>query len=284
MNIFAKTFVAAVALAPVALSAGSKDGALVYVRAVDASGESVECRVTSGGRLLGTTPVFISSLETNAVHRLSLSANGYRDETFDIAAKDRTPVFHIAKMTLDSGLVKVDSVPQGAAILVNGTVRGTTPATIKRVPKGIATIAVELEGYSPEKREMKISAGDELSVSFDLQPMPSPLEIVSIPSGARIYVDGEFRGVSPVRLPDMRPGSHELRADLPDYATETRTIDLAAGKPRTEEFRMSSTLGTINLLTTPAGAEVFLDGRKVGVTAAQQGSAVSLPSLSLIHI
>ena len=71
----AASFCAAFAVACFA----ARDRGLVIVRAVNAAGEPLQCRIfdAGNGNVLGTTPAFLSTLETNRTHKISLSANGY---------------------------------------------------------------------------------------------------------------------------------------------------------------------------------------------------------------
>ena len=264
------------ALLRAALHAG-KDCALAHIRAVDGAGNAVECKISHDGNVLGATPAFISGLETNRTYRLTLSANGYRDETFEFRAADRTPAAHTARMTLDSGTVDFTSEPEGATVTVNGVPRGATPVRVAKIAKGTASITVEKEGYAPEERSVGIDPGCELSLSFRLKPLPSSLRIVSVPEGARIYVNGEFRGAAPVDLGATPHGVYGVKAELAGFATEERAVALEAGKARVEEFRMRSTAGNINVITKPAGVDVYLDGALAGTTKERTGSEESLP-------
>lgn len=48
----------------------------------------------------------------------------------------------------------------------------------------------------------------------------------SRPSGARVYVDGEFQGYTPMTLPTMQVGKHMLRLDRPGFRQHGQLIDV----------------------------------------------------------
>jgi hypothetical protein len=101
--------------------------------------------------------------------------------------------------------------------------------------------------------------------------------VVSIPERARIYVDDQFQGRSPVNV-SLEGGSHRVRAELPGYAPMSRTVDIPNGGNVTEEFRLKSVLGRLEITTTPVGAEVWVDNKKRGITkGAREGAQTSLP-------
>ena len=88
------------------------------------------------------------------------------------------------------------------------------------------------------KREISLSPGEVRDVRIPLEPMPGTLRIVSIPEGARVYVNDEFMGESPYTLADAKPGTYRVRLDLKGCDSNARDITIEKGATLTEEFRM----------------------------------------------
>ena len=59
---------------------------------------------------------------------------------------------------------------------------------------------------------------------------PGVLEIDSRPTGARVFVDDRAVGATPVRLPDVTPGSHVVRLELPEHQVWTERAQVTPGK------------------------------------------------------
>jgi hypothetical protein len=83
----------------------------------------------------------------------------------------------------------------------------------------------------------------------------------SNPPGAKLFVDGVERGVTPVTVP-LKPGSHslELRGDgpprlMPITMTAGATVSQYIELPKT-----ASTSGQLQVKTEPSGAKVSVDG------------------------
>jgi len=91
------------------------------------------------------------------------------------------------------------------------------------------------------------------------------------PAGARIYVSGEQKGTSPCTIPDVGIGEVEVKAELEGYASQTRTVSVAAERIATVEFTLEplTTVGHITVLVEPAGAAVELDRVPFGKTPAR---------------
>jgi hypothetical protein len=54
----------------------------------------------------------------------------------------------------------------------------------------------------------------------------------SRPRGARVSVDGKPVGVTPLRVPEIRIGSHVVRLELPDHRIWSSTATVVAGQER----------------------------------------------------
>ena len=111
-----------------------------------------------------------------------------------------------------------------------------------------------------------MSAGERRKLAVKMDGLPARLTVVTEPEKAKVYLDGNFQGKSPVTVDAVRGGTHEIRAELPGYALAKRTVEIASGGDTTEKFQLESILGRIEVSTEPIGAKVSLDDRVVGTT------------------
>ena len=251
---------------------------LVLIKTVPAGAD-----VKYNGVSLGATPLLVTTLPSGQTHVFELVLNGYQPRRIDIPLDGRTPVVREENLALDSGTVELTTDPPGASVTVNGVERGVTPATLSNIPKGLATIAVKLAGYRDETRELRVTPGDRQTLSLTLKAMPARLNVVSSPEQARVFLDNDYQGKTPVTISSVAPGTHELRVELAGHAPITRKVTLANGSEGTEEFKMASVLGRLEVSTRPAGAKILVDGRAVGSTKAQ-GDAARSQILALENI
>ena len=232
--------------------------------------------VKQGGTSLGVTPLLVTTLDTDRTYSFDLESLGYQTKRINVALAGRTPVARTERLTLDSGVIDCVSEPSGATVLVNGIVRGVTPCTVERVPKGYATFVFKLKGYEEAKRELRITPGDRQSLSLSLQGRPAKLMAISYPEGARLTMDDNYVGKTPLTLSPVKPGVHTLKAELVGYAPVFKTVVVENGGEMTEEFKFESILGWIEVATTPPGAKILLDGKAVGTTSAHRGKKADL--------
>jgi TonB family protein len=110
---------------------------------------------------------------------------------------------------------------------------------------------------------------------FSSEPPPLPtlgaLQVESEPAGARVRLNGVAKGRTPLRLADLPFGVYEVRVEQKGYEAQTRGVSLDAGSPHAELSvalaRPAAPLsGAADVLSTPSGASVSVDGRPVGRT------------------
>ncbi len=229
--------------------------------------------VRYNGVSIGETPLLITTFATGKTYPVELSLTGYRAKKINLVPEGRKPLVRDEALVLDSGIVNCSSEPSGATVIVNGTERGVTPVKIENVPKGLATITMKLAGYQDESRELRLAPGEEQALSLKLKGKPACLKVVSTPENARVFVDGDYQGKTPVTISTLAAGSHEIRIELAGHGELTRKIEVANGQELTEEFTLSSVLGRLEIITIPAGAKISLDGKAIGTTRSQGGDS-----------
>lgn len=134
-----------------------------------------------------------------------------------------------------------------ASVFINGQYLNKTPLVEKNLQPGIYTIRVEPDATDlvPYETTVNLYPGTltvltwkpatrpELSSGVLLEMEKSDdgttsVELVSIPENAITTIDGK-KEFSPLKLTDLREGSHELQLSLPSYETQKHTINVQTG-------------------------------------------------------
>ena len=109
-------------------------------------------------------------------------------------------------------------------------------------------------------------------------PAIGRLLVRSTPAGAAVFVEGRERGMTPLALRGLPYGAYSVRVALPGYQASVQGVSLAADHPAGSlTFELESvgtasasspggTTGSVYVLSRPAGASVFVDGRLAGTT------------------
>jgi hypothetical protein len=214
----------------------------------------------------GVTPTLINDLPLGR-YRARLVKPGYIPREIEMTIDSRSPKKFDIQLTSDSATLALDSEPPGAAVTLNGVARGTTPCHVDRIPSGESTLELSLTGFEPYSESLKLAAGENQTITASLKSIPSDLAIVSIPPGARIYVDNQFRGTAPVKLTKLPPNTYRIRAELAAHDLMLRNVTIGRAQDIVEEFRLQRNAGGLAITTEPAGVTILLNGKDVGTTA-----------------
>jgi hypothetical protein len=246
--------------------------------------EPAGCDISLDGMSLGRTPRLIASLDAKDVYRLLLQKPGYQPRTVEVKFSGRTPLVKHEELIVDSGIIEVTSDPAGADVIVNGQPRGKTPATVRDVPKGRATVTLRKQGFAEETRELAMVAGESQTLFVKLIGLPGTMILTSVPDGARFYVNDMPHGKGPISLANLSPGNYNIRVEMDGFATSTKILTLENGGSITEEFRLENVMGRIEVRTIPVGAQVILDGNLVGTTKAKDFDSEASDVLSIENV
>lgn len=190
-------------------------------------------------------------------------------------------IFPVSAVTMSD--LAVTSEPTGAYIYYfeinpasgnpeHGIYFGTTPKTIVDIVDGKK---VRLEFYKDgyNQKSMDLTTGPATaSVRASLVPFnpnfldhsPGYLLITSVPNGAQVSINGESSGPAPVAK-QLMAGNYTVDISSSGYLSAHKVVNL--GEKKT--VMVNATLGrgaTINVFSSPDGAQIILDGFGNGKT------------------
>jgi tetratricopeptide (TPR) repeat protein len=138
----------------------------------------------------------------------------------------------------DRSRVTIASSPSPAMAFVDGEYVGQTPVAGILVPRGRHLIRLNRHGYQPYAITVETLRADT-PIQAHLMPLPvGTLEIQSKPSGAEISLDGEFKGKTPLTIPNLSIAEHDLRLAFPEYMPVQEKITLADSTPVRREITL----------------------------------------------
>lgn len=138
------------------------------------------------------------------------------------------------------GVLTIDCPEQGARILVNGRVVGTTPLPDRaiRVNAGPTLVEVTKEGAEPFRAELSVlSSGAEVQVR--LVRKTTVLVVGATPPALESTLDGKPGPGTPMEV-SVSPGKHLLVLSRPGYYDLQTSTVVAAGERRELTFALES--------------------------------------------
>jgi hypothetical protein len=102
--------------------------------------------------------------------------------------------------------------------------------------------------------------------------LPGQMAIDSTPQGAQFQIDGKTdpSWITPFTLTSLDPGTHTVTVSKAGYASDTRTVEVPSGSKSFVVTHLTQLMATLSVNSTPAGANVYVDGKDTGkLTPAQ---------------
>jgi hypothetical protein len=130
------------------------------------------------------------------------------------------------------GTLVVNTNPSGVIVMIDGKDRGSTPLTLDLTPGKHMLQVVSNEGQV-RAIPVTIAEGREIAQFIELPtvaatPDHGQLQVRTEPAGARVTIDGQYRGVSPMTIEGLTPGPHAVKLD-DATASVTEHVTIEAG-------------------------------------------------------
>ncbi len=178
-----------------------------------------------GNDLIGTTPFthdkpvgkYVITLKKPGFRDTILEANIAADETLDIQ------VDLIERI----GALKITTNPPGAEIHVNDVYQGESPLRIEKRP-GNYRLVISKNKFRELNEELVIEDNITKNIHRDLDPVIVEVRIDSEPSHAKVWLNGEDMGYTPVLL-HKEPGNYTIRLTRPGYRNYVEEIHVKEG-------------------------------------------------------
>ncbi|MCF0212805.1 MAG: SUMF1/EgtB/PvdO family nonheme iron enzyme, partial [Bacteroidales bacterium] len=106
---------------------------------------------------------------------------------------------------------------------------GTTPNTIHRLLVGNYSVTLTKQGYASESRQVTISEGRTAELNVTLSS-GKEIAFSSDPAGAELYIDGQYKGATPITI-NVPFGQHSVKVQKgTDKAEDNITVSTTSSQ------------------------------------------------------
>jgi hypothetical protein len=248
----------------------------IYVMSTPAGASAV----LDGGSAQLLTPGTFKNVPPGQ-HAVVVAKPGYQSSTtmVNVSIGETANVLVTLGQVVMAGGISVSSTPRGSGLYVDNLYQGITNMIVGNLQPGPHTVTVTEPGYQASTQTVSVLPGQVIPVSFSLVPESSPptgdLRVSSVPSGAVVYLNGNYQGFTPpgdyLDINDLAPGTYSVSLTRLGYLDYSTSVTLPAGKiiPVNATLVPSPvppTVATAEILSTPSGAEVSINNAFVGFT------------------
>ena len=200
-------------------------------------------------------------------HKYEANCDMYHATTgdFEVTA-DKTTTLDIT-LKPNFGYVKITSEPESDAdVFIDDKRNGVTPFTSDKLPSGTHIVEVVKDMYKSTRKEVTVRDGETETVTITMEPNFAEPVFTCSDAEAEIWINGEKKGTGKWtgRLP---AGPYKVKTTKPSHKEIEKSMTLKAGDNSTITLDPPTPIyGRISVNSTPFEADIYLDGKKMGLT------------------
>jgi formylglycine-generating enzyme required for sulfatase activity len=193
----------------------------------------------------------------------SIKVAGERSQTLKLQMEKLAGVVSLRVLQEEPSSFEIE----GARIQIDGEAVGTTPIQELKVKPGRRAVEVFAKNYQDLKTHMDVEGcGVSQAIHFALVPAWGDVTIGSEPKGAKVRIDGEPVGETPLKL-QLLPGTYSVEVGADRYKTWRTQLVVKANQPQAlDNIKLLPADGILALSTRPPGANVTVGGEYAGKT------------------
>ena len=156
--------------------------------------------------------------------------------------------------------------PQNAVVTIDGIQQtvSTDGEYSAMLPYGGHTYKVEAGGYISKSGSFTISSSDMTPINVILVSAMATVSVTCPTPAVSLYVDKKSVGMAPW-TGSLKEGMHLIEVKKEGYRSQQRTINLSQQQKLDVAFaELAAIQGNLSVNYKPFGADVYVDGKKVG--------------------
>ncbi len=212
------------------------------------------------GKFVAKTPHILSNITPGEVV-LRVEKKGFEEWTtsafiepnehkvLDIVLKEKT------------GRLSITSKPEGADVYLGKQGQkeeliGQTPILNYAATIGDYRVRVDKKDFYIATQKARVENAKTSDVSFTLKQKPGVLSVTTYPENARVFLNGAYKGRTPLRIANLTEGAYQLSIQLP-YAARTMNVHIKSNRERKVDVRLDKPFSYVAGMIA-AGLTAFL--------------------------
>ena len=161
--------------------------------------------------------------------------------------------------------ISITSYPSSAKLYIDESYIGDTPINSYKLSIGSHMIKILKDGYKEYNTSVNINSETNPEMKFTLAALTGTISVSSNPSGAEVYINNDNKGVTPLTV-ILIPGNYTVNITKDGYSDYTTTSTVNPDLISTVNPVLKKNTGTLSVSSSPADAQIYLNGSYKGVT------------------
>lgn len=119
----------------------------------------------------------------------------------------------------------ITSSPSSVEVLIDGIKRGLTPLNIK-IDEGSHKIVMRKKDHYENEITIQLAAVEKKNINVDLKRHVGSLNITSNPSSAKVMLDGNQIGKTPLEISDVITGIYSVEFQKEGYFPQKESVNI----------------------------------------------------------
>lgn len=151
-----------------------------------------------------------------------------------------------------------------------------------RLMDGLHTVTAKLDKHTEHIEQIELNIGENKNISLYPKPITGSVDIVTTPMGAKVFLNGENKGTSPLTLNDLLIGEYEITIGKKGYVTANVVLTIMSDS----NSGLNRTLipgKKVFINTVPEGVELYVGKKRIGKTPVNTTLPFGKHALKLIN-
>ncbi|MBL7073859.1 PEGA domain-containing protein [candidate division KSB1 bacterium] len=163
------------------------------------------------------------------------------------------------------GALEITTTPSGARIFLDAQEQGLSPQTLKTTT-GRHNLTITKKGYATINEVVLVNKDETNKIKRFLSLQTGFIDVKTSPTGALIYLDGNYMGQAPKKLEAVQVGKHRLKGVKENYTESEKEVEVYYEQTTRVSLTLEGLPGKLLVTSVPEGADVYVDGVKKGQT------------------
>jgi len=165
-----------------------------------------------------------------------------------------------------TGSLYVTVTPSEAEVYIDGKLIGKASPSlfVQEIDSGQHILQIAKTDYEIYKEQIIIIANEVTKLQIHLTRQRGTITVLSEPIEASVYLDGSYKGKTPLTIKDVDVGTHQIVIAMKGYALWVKEILVSSKKVSSVEAKLI--VRTLEISSEPSGTNVYINEELRGKT------------------